>query len=660
MARTLRLLLIEDLQDDADLIVRQLRSSFEVIARRAETEEELRESLGLHPWDCVMVDWILPALSGIQALTIINKHSPGVPVILVSGRIGEEEAVSAIHAGARDFVHKDHLDRLSPVVERVLASARADRARIEADQRLRDSEERHKSVVENQSELVICWLPDGSRTFVNRAACELFGQPRDRLIATNFYHPIVDEDRDKIQDAVAGLTPDDPRAQTEARVVRHDGQAIWHEWDHLGFFDENGLLVEIQSVARDASEHRKASEAEQQQLLLVEVLRDTAAALSSTLDLEGVLDRILANIGWVIPHDTAAIFYVEKAGARPVRLRGWEELNIHDIAPVVPLSPTERAALSSMVRTGKPIVVQDATVDPRWDPASRRLGWVRSLAAAPLFSEDDLFGALALFCSRPHFFTPLHVELLEGFASHAATATRNARLFQTVSENRTELQRLSKRVVDAQEDERRRISHELHDEVGQALTGIIINAKTVLNTCEGTGPPAVKERLEDLIQLAKSTLEQIRGLSHLLRPAMLDELGLMSTLEWFTERFALRSGLKVTLDASAFGVDRISPAIETTLYRVAQESLTNAARHANASSATVRLEHDGKSITLSVTDDGIGFDGEVVRTPSSHGGIGLVAMRERVTALAGELKIKSKKDKGTVVVARIPCGLSDT
>ena len=133
-----------------------------------------------------------------------------------------------------------------------------------------------------------------------------------------------------------------------------------------------------------------------------------------------------------------------------------------------------------MIAAGKPIVIQDTEDDIRWNPGDRRLFWVRSFAAAPLFDESKVFGVLALFCDRPDYFTDIHLELLVGFASQSASASRNARLFEAVSKNRRELRDLSARIVATQEDERRKISQELHDGIAQTLTGVIINAELLI------------------------------------------------------------------------------------------------------------------------------------------------------------------------------------
>jgi PAS domain S-box-containing protein len=651
----LRLLIVEDSEDDALLVMQELeRSGFEPKALRVQTENELREALAAQAWDCVITDYLLPQFNGLEALAVVSGSGLDLPAILVSGKIGEDLAVAAMRAGAHDYVMKDNLARLGVAVRRELDEAEVRRARRTAEAALRESEARYRAIIEDQTEFVVRWRPDGTRNFVNRAYSDYLGTPREELIGTSFLETMPADDGRLVRGTIAALTPADPIAVVEPRILLPDGKVVWTEWVNRAIFDDQDRMVELQSVGRDITERRLAADAERQQRLLVEVLRDTAAALNSTLDLNEVFDRILANIGWVIPHDTAAIFFVEGRAAKVVRLRGWEERGIEDIPARVPLTGIEADALVRMATRGETIVIQDTSEDQRWRSRDARLEWVRSFAAAPLFDERGLIGVLALFCAEAEYFTPIHLELLEGFASHAGTATRNARLFEAVSAGRRELQRLSSKIVDAQEEERRRISRELHDEVGQALTAVIMNTDFLDTEFADQGPPLAHERLADIANLARATLQQIRDLSLRLRPAMLDELGLVPTLRWFTERFSKRMKIDVQLSIDLEEEDRLDSVVETTLYRCVQEALTNVARHAEASTVEVRLSHADGGVRLVVEDDGAGFDPEPEpRSGGRYPGLGLIGIRERIATLAGSLKIQSEPGGGTRIEVEI-------
>jgi signal transduction histidine kinase len=363
----------------------------------------------------------------------------------------------------------------------------------------------------------------------------------------------------------------------------------------------------------------------------------------------------------VIPHDAAAIFTVSANTAHLLRMSGWEHMGISDIPENFPLTNDELRALAGMAASGQPLVIQDTSEDERWRVESHRLSWVRSFAAAPLFDDQRTFGVMALFCSQPNFFSPSHLELLQGFASQAATAARNARLYEEVTRSHDELRSLSDQMMRAIEDERRRISGELHDEVGQVLTALILNADFVLGALGDKCDDKVHQRLIEISKMARTSLEQLRDLSLRLRPAMLDELGLEPTLRWYTSAFADRTGLEVHLTVTGFDDNRFGFSLETTLYRAVQEALTNVARHAEATTVTVELEKHPHLFDLTIRDDGKGFNSDAFHSPETPKGLGLLGMRERVQSLGGELRIRTFPNDGTTIEIKLPdLGDSDT
>jgi PAS domain S-box-containing protein len=618
-------------------------------------ENSLTDRLGAESWDLVMVNDGIADLSTTSAVAIVHAADDGVPIIVVCSRESEDEAIATMRAGGRDYLLRDDLRRLGPVVVRELENSSIRRDQVRFERALTESEARFRAIVEDQTDFLVRWKPDGTRTFVNRAYCDYFRGSPSSFIGTSFVDGMPEQHRGFIEETLAEMSPENPVVVAEPRVPRPNGEVVYHEWVNRGIFDSEGELIEIQSVGRDVTKQRMADEAERQRQLLVEVLRDTSAALNTTLDLDEVFDRILANIGWVIPHNASAIFFAEGGKARVVRLRGWEEFGIDSIPEQVPLTFAEMAALATMMDVGKPIVIQDTALDGRWQPGTRRLEWVRSFAAAPLFDESKLFGVLALFCKEPDYFTSVHLELLEGFASQAATASRNARLFETVSKSRSELRELSTQIVQAQEDERRKISQELHDGVAQTLTAVVINAELLLTQVVAIHDDRLVSRLRDVAALAKETLQQIRDLSHRLRPAMLDELGLVATLGWFTRRFADWSKVEVDFRVTGIDEERLESDVETGLYRVVQESLTNVVRHSETGRIEVELVREADRMIVRIKDDGTGGDPtEWSDSKNDPTGIEFLGMKERVTALGGSLTVSRSGTGGIRIDAEVP------
>ncbi len=222
------------------------------------------------------------------------------------------------------------------------------------------------------------------------------------------------------------------------------------------------------------------------------------------------------------------------------------------------------------------------------------------------------------------------------------------RVFEQVQAGRERLARLTQQVVSAQEEERHRLSRELHDEAGQALTALKISLELIQSDLPEEAI-SLRQRLGDAVVLTETTMEQIRLLAHGLRPPALDTVGLNYTLEGLCCDFAERTQLSVDYVGAKLPV--LSEATNICLYRFLQEALTNIAKHAQASQVRVGLRCDAETVSLSVEDDGRGFDEQI---GMSEAGIGLLGMRERLEVLGGKLEIESGAGQGTRLRARIP------
>jgi two-component system, NarL family, sensor histidine kinase UhpB len=223
-------------------------------------------------------------------------------------------------------------------------------------------------------------------------------------------------------------------------------------------------------------------------------------------------------------------------------------------------------------------------------------------------------------------------------------------MLDVLGEHRGLLQKLSEQVLNAQEDERKRIARELHDETAQALTTLLIRLK-ILERARTVDE--VKGQIDELRELTAKTLEAVRVLAVELRPSTLDDLGLVAALEAYTEGFAAR--IPLPLDFSAYGFDdaRLPPQVELVLYRVVQEALTNSAKHANAHHVRVELRRNRDEVVARVSDDGAGFNAEEVMR-SRERGLGLFGMQERLALVQGQLVIDSNPSGGTRIEARVP------
>src|ERR1019366_7317382 len=240
-----------------------------------------------------------------------------------------------------------------------------------------------------------------------------------------------------------------------------------------------------------------------------------------------------------------------------------------------------------------------------------------------------------------------------GIVLAALTIRRTLRLeaelerrYQEGVRTRQELKDLSARLVAAQEEERRSISRELHDEVGQSLSALLVEAGNAAARVP-PGSTEVRRHVESIKRLAEASVNVIRNMSLLLRPSMLDDLGLVPALEWQAREVFKRTGLRVQVTADE-NASELPDEHKTCIYRVVQEALHNCARHAQARSVMVEVRQETSKILLSVEDDGHGFDVRRVR------GLGLVGMEERVHHLGGALSVRSLPGKGTTVAVELP------
>jgi signal transduction histidine kinase len=282
----------------------------------------------------------------------------------------------------------------------------------------------------------------------------------------------------------------------------------------------------------------------------------------------------------------------------------------------------------------------------------------RSAIFAPLVESGESMGVLAVLHREPNRFGQEELFILRHFADLASLALRNARYLAEVQERarvegeleasrvREEMRsELLRRVIRAQEDERRRVSRDLHDSAGQALTSILLGLKVVEQ--EKTLPEA-RARVADLREIASEAAGELRRLALELRPTVLDDLGLEAAAERYLRDFRERSGTTVRARLE-LGERRLDPEVETVVYRVLQESLTNIAKYAEAKTVNVALTFDGRILKLRVRDDGRGFDPGTVT-----GGLGLRGMQERADLVHGKVDVTSVPGGGTSVELAIP------
>ena len=658
---------------------------------------------------------------------------------------------------------------------------------------LKNSEERYRSLVETQTELVCRLKSDGTFTFVNSAFCRAFNKTREEFIGSTWQLLPVENDINTVSDKLATLSPSKPMVTIENRVVSGDGNIHWVQFVNRGFFDSHGNLSEIQSVGRDITERKQAELALQENKEFLELAIDGSNAgmwdlkfkpddppgefgdemyLSPRLkammgfrdyefpgsisgfenrivpqDLEKVKISVqehlsgrkeLQDAQYRILHKDRTIRWFHSRGkirrdekGRPVRWTGitWditeqkkieEKLQrysnrlkvLYDIDKAILSAKTFEAIAQNTLNeihklipfTRGSIIVFDFNtktariacvnavkgislslgVGTRFPldmfpnleefalgrinffhdiksvffPSAKiqqlKAEGIRSYINIPMISQGKLLGSFNLGSDKLDFFTDQYVKISCEISDSLAIAMQHAHLMDEIINHQEKLKRLSAHIIIAQEAERKKISMELHDEMGQALTAITINLSSIEKKILSKISPLEKEILMDTILLAEQTVDQIHDLSLFLRPAILDDLGLVPALRWFIERYAKRS--KFEIEFKTTGLDeRLKESVEITIYRIIQEALNNIAKHADATKVIVRLEKKQEMIYGIIKDNGKGFNlDEVLADNGREYGIGLIGMRERLAMINADFNIESCKGQGTQITMEIP------
>jgi signal transduction histidine kinase len=397
--------------------------------------------------------------------------------------------------------------------------------------------------------------------------------------------------------------------------------------------EDEELLTLLAGQAAVAIENARLYEASARWSRQLQSLEEVGNALATETDLERLLDLVVRNLRDLL-------------GARIVALAlpsGADELRFAAASgadDVLGATLSRAGSKSGAVLARRRSERIDSVID---DPevqqeVTRRLA-ARTGMWVPLVARDEVIGVLEIHDKEgpDARFTDDDLRLAETFAARAAVAVE---LSQRVARDAV------RRVVAAQELERARLARELHDETGQALTSILLGLKPLEDALADHPSRAA---LAELREHVVSALQDVRRLAVELRPAVLDDFGIVAALERLTSLFAEQTGLRIDFH-SALGETRLTPEVETALYRVVQESLSNILKHADARSASVSLTRRGSAVAVVIEDDGRGFDPRTTREDA----VGLLGMRERLALLDGRLEIETRPAAGTTLVAEVP------
>lgn len=402
----------------------------------------------------------------------------------------------------------------------------------------------------------------------------------------------------------------------------------------------NGILAEQMEVREKA----------QQQL---ELLNRIFAAISGSLETGEVKVRLASLLQEEVGVRAGAVLAYDPPEERLLLRESWG------------LAATTRQALADLSVAGSIFEaciarmesVEHAHFDrgewePPWLSELAGCGW-RHWLCVPLLAQGMVQGVLLVLSEEPTIGEDLR-RFFVTLGQQAGAAIANARLYAEVLARGQRLQLLAQQIISIQERERHRVSRELHDEAGQALTALIFSLAMLKDTIR-ENPDEAARSVDVAVQLTGDTMEQIRSLAHAMRTPSLDVIGLDATLAGLCREFGRRTGLQIHYEGAELA--GLPEMVSISLYRVAQEGLTNVARHANAHNVAMKLALENGNVILTIADDGVGFAAAAMLRRRVEG-IGLSGLNERMETLGGRLEISSREGQGTLLRAMVP--IADT
>ena len=533
-----------------------------------------------------------------------------------------------------------------------------------AQDALVESENRFRGVFNQTFQLVGLLTPEGALTLFNQTALDFTGVDPATIYGKHLWEmPWWKEDQETkksmqsaIKQAAEGTTircvypitsvigETATMDITIKPLQNNEGQPILLIFEARDITDR--ALTE-ERLRKNEEEIQRLYEAEKQAHTLAEALREAAIDLSRSLISGNVFESLLDNIYKVVPYDSAHIELLEDDDHLIVRnVRGEENWIEEKRLLGKRIDLAEIPTFDTLFKQNKMVIVQDTKYykGSRYFPGNEYIGsWV----AIPLQASGQVIGLCILEHKTSDFFIPELVDWAVAVINQASVAIQNAWLFEQVRDGREQLQALSRQLVEVQELERQYIARELHDEAGQTLASLMVGLKVMES--KSHDPEAVINHSRELKQVADGVLENLHRLSISLRPATLDHLGLVPALRQHVEMVKDHHNLNVQFEVIG-NVDRLPSDMETAIYRIVQEALTNIVRHANATRADVILEKTKDGIMVIVEDDGIGFDPRKVS--AEH--LGLVGMQERATMLGGRITYESSPKQGSMIKLEVP------
>ncbi len=413
--------------------------------------------------------------------------------------------------------------------------------------------------------------------------------------------------------------------------------------------DNMGRITRIVELVRDVTEERSLRESLVRRNQQLAILNAVATTVSKSLDLKEILGYALKEVIQRTGVEIGAVFLMEE-------VLGQLNLVAHvglseEAAQMVSQFGMLDGSCGGVIDHGQLVVVPDITGYRGQRAKTLHKEKLTTLVHVPLTSKGCTLGSMCVGTREITEFGDNEQKMLMAIGKQIAVAVENARLYAELQQKEQMRKELFRKAINAQEDERKRIARELHDDTSQALTALIFAAEEGLDI---ESVEEVKASLNRMHNLTRQTLDGVHKLLYDLRPSMLDHLGLMPAIRWFAKSRLEPRGMRVNIDEEKHAC-RLLSEVEIALFRVVQEAITNIARHSGARNVQIRCGLAADQVQIEIADDGIGFDPTLVTlSPENGQGFGLLGMSERLELVGGLFEISSALGQGTQIDICVP------
>jgi PAS domain S-box-containing protein len=644
---SVKILIVENNKSIAhDLQGRLSNYGYGVAGICASSQEALQSISALAPDMIIMNVRLQRGTDGIKTGELVHtKHH--VPVIYMTESAGQTTLRRTKNTAPFGYIFIPFTDR------QIITTLEIAILRNQFEKEIQESQKWLTGVLNGIADGVVAINDQGHIRYINQVALDLIGCQQKDAIGREIHAVLrLTDERTSAQIDLWGnndsMDGAEDRPAFDAILTTLTGHEIPIEAKVTMIAQNNSSSRDMVIAFRNIEKQRETLSEIKRQAERAQTLVKSAEQLNSNLELSNVLGTICQLTNNAIKASGTAVFLLDR-----------KKDIYYDVSTITEMDQLQKykenqytipaEIVNSFLSFRNPVVVLEDVQGLKELPYLLLFQSenIHHIVIAGIFRNQELMGILAsIFIHTPTSLQSDDLEILKGLADQAAVSITNANLFKQVRLGREHQRKLAKSIVDVQEEERRHIARELHDHLGQLLTGL----QFMLESAKRQEGSAQKTSLEEIQMTVGDIIGQVREMSLNLRPGMLDDMGLLPTVQWHLERFTKQTGIQVDFQESAVA-GRFPAEVETAAYRIIQEALTNVARHAQVNQVFVGLITQGEALWIEILDKGKGFDltGSTTKPTSGLGG-----MQERAGLVGGYVVIESFINQGTQIVAALP------